>query len=323
MEKVSIIIPLYNQKNYVTQAIESGLNQTYPNIEIIVVNDGSLDNPFFVLRNYEGRVTILNQKNKGLASARNAGIKRASGDYVQFLDADDLLHKDKIRLQLGFSNLDDNAVSYCEVTQHNQHLQHLYLRYIGEVQDMFSHLYNFWHPYPLPIHSLLFNKEIFTKFGFFDEELYANEDRHYLSRLALSGVIFDYFPFTGGVRRRHSGNMNNNKFHMIENTIKYYQKINNRLSDSFFIEKFGFSGYQMMCANLTYLYASQIASGLSKKELSKVKRLLREKKLRFNTGPIPLGVTRFKSERFFLASCVKRWWKKTDFIRGILPCQDL
>lgn len=86
---ISIIIPNYNQGQYILEAIESALNQTYDNFEVIVVNDGSTDNSLEIARKYP--VKIINQTNKGLASARNTGIMNSKGDYLLFLDADDIL----------------------------------------------------------------------------------------------------------------------------------------------------------------------------------------------------------------------------------------
>lgn len=87
--KVSIIIPCYNQAQYLGEAIESALDQTYENIEIIVVNDGSPDKTKEVASLFP--VKLVNQANKGLASARNTGIMNAMGDYVLPLDSDDFL----------------------------------------------------------------------------------------------------------------------------------------------------------------------------------------------------------------------------------------
>lgn len=86
----SIVIASYNQAAYVRDAIESALNQTTP-CEIIVVNDGSTDDSLEIARSYEPKVRVVDQVNKGLSSARNTGIMNATGEYILFLDADDIL----------------------------------------------------------------------------------------------------------------------------------------------------------------------------------------------------------------------------------------
>ena len=310
LPRISVIIPLFNQKQYVEEAVKSILEQTYPNIEIIVVNDGSTDNPFPVLEEYKENIILINQENKGLAGARNTGLKNCSGEYIQFLDADDFLHSEKIRLQLEFSRINNAMVSYCEIAQYNERTKQTYLSYIGKIDDMFSNLFNFWEPYPMPIHSLLIKKELFEKHGIFDEELRACEDRYFLSKLAVAGVKFNYFPFIGGLRRIHQYNMNKNRLYIFENTIKYYKKINKDLGDNFFVKKYGFSGYQMMCANLTYIYGSDIAKGIEKVELKKISNLLKNEDINFAAEPIPLGFKKYKLRRFFLNAYLRRWWKK-------------
>lgn len=86
---VSVIIATYNCEKYIEKAVLSALSQSYSNIEVIVVNDGSSDGTQYILQRYEEQIKILYQKNKGVASARNLGIKEAKGEYIAILDADD------------------------------------------------------------------------------------------------------------------------------------------------------------------------------------------------------------------------------------------
>lgn len=91
---VSIIIPVYNVEKYLEECLDSAINQTYKNIEIIVVNDGSTDGSLSILNEYASRCSnlkILNQENKGLSGARNSGLKHAKGKYIYFLDSDDFI----------------------------------------------------------------------------------------------------------------------------------------------------------------------------------------------------------------------------------------
>lgn len=88
---VSIIIPNYNYSDFVASAIESALNQSYPNVETIVVDDGSTDNSVAVITTFAGRIQLIAKENGGLSSARNAGIRVARGELLLFLDSDDML----------------------------------------------------------------------------------------------------------------------------------------------------------------------------------------------------------------------------------------
>lgn len=102
MSKVSVLVPVYNAEKYIRQCIESVLNQTYPNVELILVDDGSKDNSLEICRFYEGpRVKVVTQTNKGACAARNLALTLATGDYIQYLDADDYIDKHKIKAQMA------------------------------------------------------------------------------------------------------------------------------------------------------------------------------------------------------------------------------
>src|SRR5437016_13006727 len=94
---VSVITPCKNAAPWLADAIESCLQQTWPNLEIIVVDNGSSDASMEIARRYESSVTLLECKRPGASAARNAGLEKARGDFIQFLDADDVLDRDKIR----------------------------------------------------------------------------------------------------------------------------------------------------------------------------------------------------------------------------------
>lgn len=100
--KVSIIIPVYNGERYVAQAIQSALAQTYKNIEIIVVNDGSTDSSYEKTKPYLPFVKYIFQENQGVAAARNKAIKNSSGEFIAFLDQDDLWLPEKLELQVDY-----------------------------------------------------------------------------------------------------------------------------------------------------------------------------------------------------------------------------
>lgn len=100
--KVSIIIPFYNNAEWLVEAVESALNQTYKNIEIIIVNDGSDEDMTSFLHKYEKSITYRYQENEGAASARNHAMSLASGDYFAFLDSDDVWLPTKLEKQIFF-----------------------------------------------------------------------------------------------------------------------------------------------------------------------------------------------------------------------------
>ena len=104
MKLISVVIPTYNCAKYVASALQSVLNQSYSNIEVIVVDDGSTDETIDVIKPFMKDIVYIHQENTGLPGARNRGIKEASGEYVAFLDADDLWRKNKLEIQAQVLN---------------------------------------------------------------------------------------------------------------------------------------------------------------------------------------------------------------------------
>jgi glycosyltransferase involved in cell wall biosynthesis len=100
LPQVSVIIPTYNRSTLLQQAVESVLKQTYPAVEIIVVDDGSKDDTETMMKQYAGRVVYIKQANQGVSAARNLGFRTASGEYINFLDDDDLFMPTKIEQQM-------------------------------------------------------------------------------------------------------------------------------------------------------------------------------------------------------------------------------
>ena len=129
---VSLIITTYNYANYVERAIRSAMDQSLnkDQYEIIVVNDASTDHTAAILENYTEQVRIYNlTENLGLAGARNFGIKKATGQFIVFLDADDYIHRDLLRVQKLFleenNSLDAVSTDYYLVDERGKHMQHL------------------------------------------------------------------------------------------------------------------------------------------------------------------------------------------------------
>lgn len=118
---LSVIIPIYNVEKYLTKCIESVINQTYKNIEIILVNDGSTDNSKEIIDKYssiDSRIKVINKKNGGLSDARNVGIELAKGEYITFLDSDDWIELnmyEKLYKYIKQENADIVQCSYQKV----------------------------------------------------------------------------------------------------------------------------------------------------------------------------------------------------------------
>jgi len=112
-DKVSVCIPVYNSEKFLSQTIDSILNQTYDNIEIFAIDDGSTDNSLKILKKYSDKINIISQTNQGLASALNTGIKKINGKWLKWFSPDDILYPNAIEILVNEAEkLDDNTIVY-------------------------------------------------------------------------------------------------------------------------------------------------------------------------------------------------------------------
>ena len=130
-KKISVIVPVYNKEKTITKCINSILSQSYENIEVIAVDDGSSDNSLNILKELEksdNRLTVIHQDNNGVSSARNAGLERAKGEYISFVDSDDWLEKDALKKLSALINDDVDIVCCCcnAVTDDGSIINHFY-----------------------------------------------------------------------------------------------------------------------------------------------------------------------------------------------------
>ena len=113
---ITIIINVYNGEKYIKKCIDSVINQTYKNIEILIINDGSTDNTLNIIKKYKDkRIRVISTENKGLSLSRNVGIDNAKGEYIYFIDVDDLIEKDTIEYLYNISKKNDTLISTCKM----------------------------------------------------------------------------------------------------------------------------------------------------------------------------------------------------------------
>jgi len=190
---VSILIPAYNVENYVGRAIESALNQTYKNIEVIIVDDGSIDKTAEVVKKYLGdkRVRYIYQENKKLAGARNTGMRNAKGEYFAMLDADDIFLPNKVEEQVKyFESHPDCDFCYSNLWLFNENnsdilIEIKYKFYSGK--EVFEQLLKRSFINTL---TVMIKRSVVERFGYLDEKYTHAEDLEYFLRLAYMGANF-------------------------------------------------------------------------------------------------------------------------------------
>jgi hypothetical protein len=212
---ISVIIPTYNSGRFIAQAVQCVLDQTYRQFEIIVIDDGSTDTTKDVLREFNGHIRYCYQENRGPSAARNAGIAVAKGDYICFLDADDIWTPNKLEVQLAFmAQNDDIGLVFSdeeEVSQatglHRSILAKTMFRsdIVSQlpIHDAFEKLLieNF-----IPTSMVMARKKCFGKAGLFDESLRVVEDRDMWLRIAAYFNIA-CVPVILGKKRAHESNI--------------------------------------------------------------------------------------------------------------------
>lgn len=185
--KVSIIIPVYNGSEYLASAIDSALAQTYENIEVLVVNDGSDDGGATerIAMHYHGRVRYFAKKNGGVSSALNFGVKMMAGEYFAWLSHDDLFCVDKIKVQINalFDKGAYRSAVYCDYA--------VFSDFPGNatsvnLTDVAPEQFRFWLASHSSLHgcTLLLPKLVFDECGYFDESLRTTQDYDFWFRVA-------------------------------------------------------------------------------------------------------------------------------------------
>ncbi|HET6224765.1 MAG TPA: glycosyltransferase [Bacteroidia bacterium] len=180
--KISVIIPCYNQSNYLSQCVYSVFRQTYSNFEIILINDGSTDNTDYIadfLQKRFNQVKYIKQTNKGLGATRNVGIAHATGNYVQFLDADDVLSENKFSTAVkAFADNPELDITYSkyECFEDGDPSNKWTYSRVELTSDPVTDLIEEWEKtLSIPVHCFLFKKSIIGK-TLFDVNLPNHED---------------------------------------------------------------------------------------------------------------------------------------------------
>ncbi|WP_416294247.1 glycosyltransferase [Paenibacillus illinoisensis] len=201
--KASVVIPFYNCP-YVQQAIHSAINQTYTNVEIIVVDDGSTRHAE-LLQPYLPYIYVLGKSNGGTASALNHGIRHASGDYVVWLSSDDLLYPDKIRYQVEFMQRENVLASHTNFHYINEHSAVTKLHGGAEPMADVEWLRRFVGGNPVNGCTVMIRKDLFGAVGLFDELLPYTHDLDLWLRILLNGYRFPYLNEPLTAYRWHGG----------------------------------------------------------------------------------------------------------------------
>lgn len=250
---VSVVITCFNYGKYLNGCLTSVLSQTFKDIEIIVVNDGSTDNTDDVMKDFEhvANLRYIVQNNAGQANAKNTGIKHAKGEFIAFLDADDLWCDEKLEKQMKCFQNSGVGVVYCRA------------RYLDERNEEFT--YEMTSPYLQPrrgsvtrwlvfdnfvqFSSTIVRKECLDRFGVFDESLKMGIDWHLWLRISVA-YEFDYVDeWLLFYRMGHSGQMSKN--------VEERQRCSDRIIADFIQSHVGSVSASLISQTMAYTYCNR------------------------------------------------------------------
>lgn len=289
MKLVSIIIPIYNSQKYIPRCIESIINQTYKNIEIICIDDGSIDSSLNLIQNYankDNRIKIYTQSNSGPSVARNYGLNVATGDYIMFVDSDDYIHHNMVELLISSISRNNTMVLCNNIEIYNNK---------SEDRKLFENLNKDLNK-NLVIEEIakgkaglvcgkLFNKSIVDKFNIrFKKDITMCEDQIFFLNIAMNCEEFIHIPKSlyyydrcneNSITIKYNSNAMDNQLKVLTYIEKLLAQSNlkeskiNEIVDRRFIESINF------CINNEVLNSNLMNS---KQKIKNIEKIINNKK---------------------------------------------
>lgn len=198
---ISVIIPVYNSAKYLSRCIDSVLSQTYRNLEILLVNDGSTDDSLELCKSYaeDPRIVVIDKPNGGVGSARNCGLDKAQGDYIVFVDSDDYVDCDMFEKMLALADKDDADVVFCGFKEidldGNVRIvdeRKAFENYLADRDLIYFFNYNKNNGIGAYIWRALYRSRVIQNNVRFDETVYINEDDIFLCNVLMNCTRISY-----------------------------------------------------------------------------------------------------------------------------------
>lgn len=224
MPKVSVIIPTYNRAALISRALDSVLTQTFKDFDIVVIDDGSVDNTKEVIKPYLDRIRYIYQTNGGISAARNRGIQESTGQYIAFLDSDDYWAPEKLQYQVEILDRDPKVgIVYVRMPIVNEQGEVLGMKPNGISGRNFQELLRVWGD--LPTSSVMTRRECFERLGLFDEHLPPMEDIDMWIRIAHDYNLHEIEGKTLAYYWRHDHQITQDLIKVYSGLVKVHDKI--------------------------------------------------------------------------------------------------
>ena len=284
--KISIIVPIYNSENDLDQCIESIVNQTYKNLEIIIVNDGSTDNSVNICKNWEAndsRIILIDKQNEGVAKTRNEGLKIATGDYIGFVDHDDFIEPEMYETMLVDMEEHNADIVMCSSTgiYEDGTTTKAYPNYKSfeiEKESLIKRMQSYEKIFCSSVWSKLYKRKVVRDLKF-DTEIILGDD-YYFNGIAYTNInkfyydersLYNYRIREGSISRRKVDNHFFDKYLVVNKLSDYYEMNNIGEKDDFDIMRYSIS-YEILYG--LYLYGGNKET---KKKWKKIFRMSAKK----------------------------------------------
>ena len=249
-EKISIIVPVYNVGKYLKKCLESIINQTYKNIEIILIDDGSTDNSASICDQYkkiDKRIKVIHQENKGLSGARNIGLKNITGDYITFIDSDDYVEIDYIEFLYKLikeDNYDISACNFNKIINNKQEKNKLQDKYILNSEQALYEVFDINNSFTQSAWAKLYKRDLFNNNYFPEGKIYEDIETIGNILLKVNKIIYSTIPKYNYYIRLGSLSYSdysikeldriNHSKELIDKSIKKYPKLK-KIANEFYI----------------------------------------------------------------------------------------
>ena len=232
---ISIVIPTFNRAELLREALESVYKQSYKNLQVIVVDDGSTDHTAQMLEEYKGRVDVVWQSRGGISAARNAGLDQCHGEFVAFLDNDDLWIPDKLEAQVAFALATPQAtVTYTDAFQFNAEGQFpkTFVDHFPALNDPTDLFQRMIEEYAIPLMSTtMIRVDFLREHSLRFQEFAGIDDLFLFLEILRRGGQFAYLPRPLIWRRMHPGNFSGNHRRRFEQRARLYRTMLAEITD--------------------------------------------------------------------------------------------
>ncbi len=293
MPKISVIIPVYKAEKYLNRCIDSVLAQTFSDFELILVNDGSPDNCGAICDNYaqsDSRIRVIHQQNSGQAAARNNGFANSRGEWIHFVDSDDLIHPQILEFLYKAVTKSNSLISMCNMMESDSLPKDFLNIKTFEAQDLHiteDTLFDLWgsgEKYYWVVWGKLIHRDIIEKFPFSEGRIYEDNAivfRWLIEAEKISIVPLEFYFYQinlDGTTKSEFSIKKLDELWSLEEQLKYYKETNMQKMYSLVVSHYLMIG----CAIYNQLKAEKKHKAYAKSLILKLRRFYRNNKLILN-----------------------------------------